>query len=262
MSTMTVPTTLDVTGTPQVPMSRLVKVELRKMIDTKAGAWLLGVIAFVTLAAIILFGLLANEEDRTFSNFAGFAGTPQGFLLPVMAILLITQEWGQRTAMVTFTLEPHRGRILYAKVLGALLIGAVMFGLALALALFSSVVFGGGNAFDDFAIADIGVFALLQLLGILQGLAFGLVFLNSAVAIVLFFVLPSIFGIVGEIWVRFREDIAAWIDFGTAQLPLIEGDGASSVTGQEWLQLGVTAIIWVGLPLALGAWRMLRAELK
>ena len=42
--------------------------------------------------------------------------TPQGFLLPVMGILLVTQEWTQRTGMVTFTLEPHRGKVIAAKV--------------------------------------------------------------------------------------------------------------------------------------------------
>ncbi|RZI90313.1 MAG: ABC transporter permease, partial [Microbacterium sp.] len=101
MSTTTYEGTLDVSQTPGVPLSRLVRVELRKMYDTKAGAWLLGVIGIVTTLAIVLFGLLAKDGDKTFSNFAGFAATPQGFLLPVMAILLITQEWGQRTAMVT-----------------------------------------------------------------------------------------------------------------------------------------------------------------
>lgn len=253
------PGALDVSGTPRVPLGRLVQVELRKMVDTRAGQWLLGIIAFVTLAAVVIFGLAANDGDKTFFNFAAFTGTPQGFLLPVMAILLITQEWGQRTAMVTFTLEPHRGRVLIAKVAGALIIGLAAFTLALVLALAATAVFGGAGAFDDFTFADMGVFGLLQVLGILQGLAFGLLFLNSAVAIVMFFVLPTIFGILSEVWASFR-DIAPWVDFGTAQLPLF--DGAAGVTGQEWARLGVTMVIWVFLPLAVGAARMLRSELK
>lgn len=260
MSTTTItPGVLDVSGTPAVPLARLVRVELRKMVDTRAGAWLLGIIALVTLAAVVIFGLAANDGDKTFFNFSAFTGTPQGFLLPVMAILLITQEWGQRTAMVTFTLEPHRGRVLGAKVIGALLIGAAAYALALVLALAAAAVFGGSGAYDDFTFGDLGAFGLLQALGILQGLAFGLVFLNSATAIVLFFVLPTVFGIITSVWSA-MEDIAPWIDFGTAQMPLF--DGAAGVTGEEWLQLGVTMVIWVFLPLAVGAWRMLRSELK
>jgi len=260
MSTSTVtPGVLDVSGTPRVPLARLVRVELRKMVDTKAGAWLLGVIAFVTLAAIVIFGLAANDGDKTFGNFSAFAGTPQGFLLPVMAILLITQEWTQRTAMVTFALEPHRDRVLLAKVLGALIIGIGMFALALVFATGASAVFGGDGAFDDFAFADMGAFGLLQVLGILQGLAFGLLLLNSAAAIVSFFLVPTIFSIIANVWGALNE-AAPWIDFGTAQAPLM--DGADTLTGQEWAQLGVTAIIWVVVPLTVGAIRMLRAELK
>ena len=38
-----------------------------------------------------------------------------GILLPVLGILLVTSEWSQRTAMVTFTLEPSRSRVIAAK---------------------------------------------------------------------------------------------------------------------------------------------------
>ena len=37
---------------PGVPMSRLVKVELRKLMDTRAGKWLLITIGLITLAAV------------------------------------------------------------------------------------------------------------------------------------------------------------------------------------------------------------------
>ena len=33
------PTTLDLSGTSQVPMSRLARVEFRKSLDTRAGRW-------------------------------------------------------------------------------------------------------------------------------------------------------------------------------------------------------------------------------
>lgn len=259
MSVTTAPATLDVSSTPRVPLSTLLQVELRKMYDTKAGAWLLGIIGIVTTIAIVLFGLLAPDDEKTFSNFAGFAATPQGFLLPVMAILLITQEWGQRTAMVTFTLEPHRSRVLTAKIGAALVIGLGAYVLAMIVAILAALALGGGSPFEDFSTFDLATFGMLQILGILQGVAFGLVFLSSATAIVLYFAIPIVFGIVGEISPSFA-DAAAWFDLGTAQAPLL--NGASSLTGEEWTQLGVTSVIWVALPLVVGAWRMLRSELK
>ena len=45
-----------------------------------------------------------------------------------------------------------------------------------------------------------------------------------------------------------------------AQVPLFELDNA--LTGEEWAQVGVTAVIWIGLPLVLGVIRLLRSELK
>lgn len=255
---LTTGATLDVSKTPPVPRTRLLKVELRKMVDTRAGMWLMIVIGVVTVAAVAIFGLAANEADKTMFNFMSFAGAPQGFILPVMAILLITQEWSQRTAMVTFALEPHRGKVLASKVSAALLIGAGAMVLAFAFAALATVLFGPSYGFDQFTGGDAGKFLLLQVAGILQGLAFGLLLLNSATAIVLFFVLPTVFSIIANVWSALR-DAAPWIDFGTAQGPLFE---EGSLTGEQWAQLGVTTLIWVVIPFALGAWRMLNAELK
>ena len=89
-------------------------------------------IVLVTLAIVVIFFLAADEADRTFINFMGATATPQSFLLPVLGILLVTSEWGQRTTLTTFALEPHRGRVIAAKVVAALL-----FGLA-------AIVVGGG----------------------------------------------------------------------------------------------------------------------
>lgn len=259
MSTTTYePGVLDVASTPKTPTSRLVQVELRKMVDTRAGMWLMITMAVVTVIAVTIFGFAADDTEKTFRNFLAFAGTPQGFLLPVLGILLVTQEWGQRTAMVTFALEPHRGKVLAAKVYAALLIGVGAFLVAIAVAALATVVFGPSGAFGSVEPIDFFKYGLLQVAGILQGLAFGLLLLNSAAAIVLYFVLPTVFQIVSNVW-SFVADKAAWIDFGTAQAPMHD---QGNPTGQEWAQLAFTATIWVVIPFALGAWRMLRAELK
>ncbi len=252
--------TLDVSATAQVRLSRLVKVELRKMIDTRSGKWLLITIGVVTVAAVVLFGFAADDQDKTFSNFLGFTGAPQGFLLPVLGILLITQEWSQRTAMVTFTLEPHRSRVLAAKVYAALLIGLAAIVLAFAVAALATVVFSssGNSGFGEVGAVDLLKFVFLQGSGVLQGLAFGLLFLSSAPAIVTYFVLPPVFSLIANVW-GLLADKAAWIDLGTAQRPLLE---SGSLTGEQWAQLAVTFLIWVILPFLAGLWRVLRAELK
>ena len=121
MSTATsAPMTLDVSQTARVPFSRLVSVELRKMFDTRAGRWLLiSIAAFTALVLIIqLWVVLAQDQTVTFEDFAAGANIPMNILLPVLGVMSVTSEWSQRTAMVTFTLEPSRTRFLAAKFVG------------------------------------------------------------------------------------------------------------------------------------------------
>src|SRR3954468_4886281 len=152
---------LDLSQTTPIPMSRLLKVELRKMVDTRAGMWLMIAIGAITVVAVVIFGLAADQKDRTFGNFMGFTGTPQGVLLPVLGILLVTQEWSQRTAMVTFTLEPRRSRTLAAKVYAALLLGLAAFVVAVGVATLATVVFGGTDPWRNLGGIDFAKFAIL-----------------------------------------------------------------------------------------------------
>jgi len=248
--------------TARVPLSRLVHVELRKLIDTRAGRWLLVAIAGLTVAAVVLFLGFGPEDQLTYPNFLGLTATPQGFLLPVVGILAVTSEWSQRTGLVTFTLEPHRGRVLLAKMAAVLLLGLAFVALLLVTAAVGNVLgesFAGGAGTWGFTADDVGRVLMLQLLGLLGGLAFGLVLLSSAAAIVLSFVLPLAAGLLFSL-VPALADSAPWIDINTAQAPLF--DFANDVTAEEWLQLLVTSLWWVWIPLAAGIVRVLRTEVK
>ena len=202
--------------------------------------------------------LTAKPSDRTFINFMGATATPQGFLLPVLGILLVTSEWTQRTALVSFTLMPVRGRVLAAKVIAALVAGVLAIVLAMAVASLATLAGGADHAWAHIGLDDVGKFAILQVSGVLQGLAFGLLFLNSAAAIVTYFVLPTAFSILANLW-KTLDQAAPWIDLGTAQQPLF---GATHMSGEQWAQLGTSSLVWVVLPFVLGLVRVLRAEVK
>jgi hypothetical protein len=75
---------------------------------------------------------------------------------------------------------------------------------------------------------------------------------------VAYFVLPIAFSILTSL-VSWFADVQPWVDLGTAQGPLFSGE---HVTGEQWAQLATGALIWIVLPLALGAVRVLRAEVK
>ena len=255
---MTTSGTLDVSGTRSVPFGRLVGVELRKMGDTRAGRWLLIVIALITLLTIGLLVFVGDGEDRTFGNFLGVVATPQGFLLPVLGVLLVTSEWGQRATLTTFTLVPHRGHVVLAKIVAAVLFGLAAIVLAMVISALAALVGGASDPWGEFGLDDVGKLVLLQTLGVLQGLAFGMLFLNTAAAIVTYFVVPIAFSILTSV-VEAMRDVQPWVDPGTSQAPLISGE---SLSGEQWAQVATAAVLWIGVPMAIGAVRMLRAEVK
>lgn len=257
MTTSTFPP-VDIGATRPIPVGRLIKVELRKMGDTRAGLWLLLAIAAISVLVIGGFFIWGRPEDRTFLDLLSYAGIPQSVLLPVLGILLVTQEWGQRTALVTFTHTPVRSKVLVAKVAAAALFVLGALAIAGALAALLALVGGADDPWADVSASLLARIALALLIGILWGLAFGAAFLSSAFAIVLYFLVPTIISIVSGIWGAARANLM-WFDLGTTSGLLFE---KADLSGQQWAQLGTGLLIWVVLPGAFGTWRILRSEVK
>src|SRR3954452_15235772 len=101
--------------------ARLTAVELRKATDTRAGFWLQLATAGITLAAAVIL-LMIDKSGTTLQDVLSVAVQPAGVLLPIVGILLVTSEWSQRTALITFTLVPERLPVLAAKLVASVLI--------------------------------------------------------------------------------------------------------------------------------------------
>jgi ABC-2 type transport system permease protein len=243
--------------TEKVPLGRLTVVELRKLADTRAGLWLLIVIGLAAAgtAAILLFA--APDGEQTFAAFFTFAQLPAGVLLPVLGILSMTSEWTQRTALTTFALVPQRGRVITAKLAAAVLIAM--------LAAVSTYVFAAAGNLIALGMGGDGSWTLswqlilqclvLQVMYVLMGSAFGALLMNSPLAIVTFFALPMVWTILGET-VRSLHTAAGWLDINTTTVPLTE----ASMTAGQWGRLGVSAAVWVLVPLVAGTIRVFRRE--
>ena len=91
---------------------RLTLVELRKMVDTRAGFWLQLIVAGLTLTVVTLFCIFGDTDELIFRDMFALAVFPASLLLPIVGILLVTSEWTQRTALITFTLVPKRMRVM------------------------------------------------------------------------------------------------------------------------------------------------------
>lgn len=265
MSTATQVETIDLNRA-GIPMSRLINVELRKLVDTRAGTWLLGSIGMLSalVMVILIWVLAANDQIATFENFVGAMSTPMGILLPVLGIMSVTSEWGQRTGLVTFTLEPRRSRIVIAKLVSSVIVAVVALVVSVALGALGNVIFGlitGDDLIWNVSGLQLAGFFLLNVIGLATGFAFGMLFMNTAAAIVLFFVysfvLPGLFA-AGAALMDWFKDLQPWIDFAHAQTPLF----GATMTGKDWSEFAVSGLIWFVLPLAIGIWRLLRAEVK
>ncbi|WP_237767443.1 hypothetical protein [Serinicoccus sp. CUA-874] len=132
---------------PGLSFARLFQAELRKTVDTRAGRWLLVVIVALTVLAMGLVMWFGRESGAAYATLLATAVTPQAVLLPVLGILTAASEWSQRTALVTFTQEPRRMRVMVAKALAAVALGlvvvAITFGLAALAHVISASIAGG-----------------------------------------------------------------------------------------------------------------------
>lgn len=256
---------LDLSSTQPVPFARLVRVELRKSYDTRAGFWLLASIGLLVLAAeiIVLAVVTVQDEPISFGDFIGTAAFLTSFLLPVLGIMVLTSEWSQRTAMVTFALEPRRPLVIAAKALVGVLLTLATVAVSIALGLVCNLLYGAieGHMDWSFGWSDFGAFVITQVLAMLGGFALAALLLNTPAAIVVFFVykwvLPGLFGL-GAALMGWFESLRPWIDFQSAQEVIWEMSGSA----EEWAQLVVSGIVWLAVPLGLGIWRVLRAEVK
>lgn len=247
----------------KVPFSRLVRVELRKTYDTRAGFWLLLTLAGLTLVGTLLFMIFTDDHSElSMLNFVGFGSFLQALLLPVLGILTVTSEWSQRTGLVTFTLEPSRGRSLAAKFTAVVVLGLLAVVVLLAFAAVFTAI--SGALWSDGGAWDLGGYFLLQLLVqqmmyLLSGLALGMILLNSAAAIVISFMLPTVFSILVNV-ISWLKDAAPWLDKNTALQDFLVKD--ATVNGTDWAHVAVSSLWWVWVPLLLGAYRVIRSEVK
>jgi len=248
-----------------IPFARLLKVELRKMFDTRSGLWLMasiGILAALASAAVVLW---APDDQVTYETFAAAVGFPMAVLLPVIAVLAVTSEWSQRNGLTTFTLVPHRGRVVAAKAVGALLVAVGGMLVAAAVGVLGNLVgsaLNGTDAVWDVSVSDFAAIVLANVLGVFLGFMLGAVLRSSPAALVGYLVISFVLVPLTMALAAAQEwfaDIQPWVDWNFTQGRLFEG---LPTDGEYWAQLGVTTTVWLLLPLAWGLWRLVRAEVK
>jgi ABC-2 type transport system permease protein len=247
-----------------IPLTRLTSIELRKMFDTRSGFWLMASIAITALLATGSVIVFAPDSEINYNNFAAAIGIPMTIILPMIAILSVTGEWSQRSGLTTFTLVPHRSRVITAKAISAVGVGVVSMLLAFSIGALGNLVGSavtGNDLVWNLSVGDLMYIMLANVIGLLMGFMLGVLIRNSPGAIVGYFIysflVPTIFGLLAASQDWFR-DIRGWVDFQYSSTALFDG----GLTGEQWADLGVSGLFWLIIPLAVGVWLVMRSEVK
>lgn len=247
-----------------IPLRRIVTTELRKMFDTRAGFWLMasiGIMAALATSAVVLF---APNQEFNYSSFAAAIGIPTTIVLPLIAILSVTDEWSQRSGLTTFTLVPARGRVLMGKAIACLTTAAVSVPIAFGVGALGNLLgtaIAGVDPVWDLTVPNLLTIGLAHVLALLFGFMLGVLIRKSPGAMVAYFVytfvLPPLTMLLAGSRDWFRK-LQPWVDYGYAQSQLYDG----ALTAQQWTHLAVTAVIWLVVPLAVGLVLVSRTEVR
>ncbi len=259
------PTTATRRVVPPIPTTRLVKVELRKMFNTRSGFWMLvsiGLLSVLAAGSVLVF---APDSDVTYETFATAIGFPMSVILPMIAILAVTSEWSQRTGLTTFTLVPSRPRVIRAKAAATLMVGLASVVVAFAVGVVGNLAgaaIAGVEPVWNVSVGTAPQLVLGNLMGMAVGFTLAVVLRSSAAAIVGYFVvsfvLPGILQLLALVQDWFL-DLQPWIDWNYTQVKLFE---RATNTPEEWAMLGSTVLIWIVVPLGVGLWFLRRGEVK
>ena len=235
-----------------IPFARLVRVEWAKGTDTRAARWLLALVAVSTVGMVLVPVLAPTTFDQTCASYLRVAALGLTILLPVVAILMLTGEWSQRSIITTFTQEPRRVRVLNAKVVASMVLGGVaaVFGGVVAAAGLGLAAASGRTLEADLSVGVIAGYLLFVLLSVLAGVALGALLQSSAAAIAASFALPATFAVLGTA----STLVSNWIDMSIWNW-VLENDWAGHVP-----QISVSIVLWVAVPLAAGAVRWVRRD--
>lgn len=241
----------------QPSLARLSAVEVRKVLDTRAGRWFLAAIAALVLIAMGNY-LIQADGPLVLADAFSSLGSVLRLLLPALAVLSMTGEWTQRTALTTFALVPRRGRVLVAKLvallaitLAAVLVTAAVsaFGIAVTSALTDQRADFSGS------LPGVGEVLVVVALWMLMGAGFGALLHNTAAALVAFLVLPV--AVSTAVVLSLGAEPAAWVNI------VLAIKDVSDLHLDPPIAPALTAItLWVVLPLLAGTVRTLRRQVS
>ena len=228
--------------------------ELRKTTGSRARRWLLitsGVVGLLTAGLVAFTGPV---RDHTFAVISFYTQSAISLPLPLVSVLIMTQEFGRRARSTTPASASSRDATITAKLLASALIavaGASYGVLISVLATSAAAAPADQERWDAVGLIILGS-VLVQLIAQLSGAGWGLLLGSSVLAIAADVVVPLGLWILTGVVPGFHG-VQAWL----APFASVRSVLSGHMDAQRWGQLGIIVLVWV---IALNAAGILRVR--
>jgi ABC-type transport system involved in multi-copper enzyme maturation permease subunit len=270
-------------------LARSVRSELLKFFTTRL--WWGMAIGIVACGAVfaLLFGILYTSEsfleqggggfgggqivadDTQIANTVYTAGLSVGYLLMlVIGVIQIGSEYRHHTITSTFLSQPHRPRVMLAKVLALVMIAAA-YGV---LSLVGSVLVGavtlqarGAEPFPSGAVFRTLALSLLVLgLWALIGLGVGILIPNQVAALLIAvgvaWIVEPLLGVAIAAWDFGKEHIALYLPSSASQAVINGAQSSSSDVRLSWWGGAIALACWAAVFAGAGIVRVVRQDIS
>jgi ABC-2 type transport system permease protein len=222
-------------------LGRATVLELRQSVSTRARRRLLIAAGVVGLLTAGLVALTGPAEDHTFSVISFYTQSAISLPLPLVSVLLMTQDFGRRVSSLTPRSGLSGDAIIAAKWLASMIIavaGAAYGVLISVLATGAATPAAPEGQWNAIGMIILGS-VLVQLIAQLVGAGWGLLLGSSPVAIVADVVVPL------GLWLFTGAAPGLqgihWLAPFTSVQSLLSGH----MNAQQWAQVGVIVLVWV-----------------
>lgn len=240
---------------PELGLGRAVVVDLRKLVNTRAHQ---AIIAGGTLLMAAFAGgrALVPSAETSVADLPVMALAPAGWMVMVLAVLLVSAEFSRRTVETSLVLDPRRGRFVAGKLLALLVAVVALLALALVLGLGAGLVAPllTGHALPWSLDAQRFALAAGSLLFVaLTGLAWALLTRNAPAPIVVLLLWPALALLVTS----FSEAAGRVLQWVNIEPVWSLSDPSPLVLAR----FATSALVWIVLPGAIGTWRLAKGDL-
>ena len=268
-------------------MTNAIKAEFRKFFTTRMW-WGLAIAMFVAGAGLaVLFGFLFTQPQSAADAANGIpTGTPEqiansvytgglqvGYLLTlVIGIMQIGSEYRHKTITSTFLGTPKRARVMGAKVIALLGIGAIYGLISLAGSIIAGAIVLSARGFEAFPTA--GVFRTLALgllvLGLwaLIGLGAGILIPNQVAALLISvgvaWIIEPIAGVLLGLWDWGHDHIVPYLptQASAAMVNGVQQGGQDAAPTLAWWGGALVLAAYAAVLAGIGSLRTIRSDIS